>query len=291
MRRKKISIIIKSLVSIVLILFLCLKIDIIQIKKLTVADVFPYLSAGVIITLAALLIMSYRWKILIKEFLHRELSIRTLYTYYLIGTFFNTLMPGAIGGDIIRTERLHKRHGLSLKACTAITIAERMAGIYGLMLLLSISIAIGNYPDSFTIRKHIPQCLLLSTPVLVILLIPLIKKLLRSRNVETSYSFMAKTVAVLLLSQMGDILIAWVLSEYFNLHIGFYAFLFIMPLVYVATVLPISLGGLGVREGTFSGLMTLYGVEISTAVTISLFMYLIKLCTGIIGYITYICNK
>jgi len=54
---------------------------------------------------------------------------------------------------------------------------------------------------------------------------------------------------------------------------------------------PISLGGLGVREGTFSGLLNLYGIDTSTAIIISLLMYLIKVATGIIGYIAYLNDK
>jgi len=60
-----------------------------------------------------------------------------------------------------------------------------------------------------------------------------------------------------------------------------------MP-VYFAVVLPISLGGLWVREGTFLGLLNLYGIDTSTAIIISLLMHLIKVATGIIGYIAYL---
>jgi uncharacterized membrane protein YbhN (UPF0104 family) len=61
------------------------------------------------------------------------------------------------------------------------------------------------------------------------------------------------------------------------------ALLFVMPLVYVATVLPISLGGLGVREGVLSGLLMLFAVPRDDAILAAFLLYLAKVVVGLTG--------
>jgi hypothetical protein len=62
----------------------------------------------------------------------------------------------------------------------------------------------------------------------------------------------------------------------------------IMPIVYMSSVIPISLGGLGVREGTMAILFSLIGADPSVAVLISLLTYISKVIVGSFGGIVYI---
>jgi hypothetical protein len=128
-------------------------------------------------------------------------------------------------------------------------------------------------------------------PAVVVLCIPVLKLVAARFHVQFGYRFAFHTIAVLLLAQLGDVTIAWLFSAMFDVYLPFTAFVFIMPIVYVATVLPISLGGLGVREGVFAWLMTLYGVDVGLAVLISLLMYLTKVLVSIIGYTVYLADR
>src|SRR5690606_17201433 len=150
---------------------------------------------------------------------------------------------------------LVSNHNVSVKSSTAVTLGERLTGMYGLLLLLSLSFFFQNFPSGFKINHYVPSFLLKLSPLLVILLIPLAKLSLGRFKITFSYEFAVKTVVVILLAQMGDIFIAYMFSNFMELNIPFTAYIFVMPIVYVSTVLPISLGGLGVREGVFSGLL------------------------------------
>ena len=277
----------KVICSVGLVLFLVFRMDFSKLSDLSWTVCLPCaLCLG--ITLLALLVMSFRWKILVAQYLKIEVPVRRLYRYYLTGSFFNIFLPGAIGGDVIRTQRLVIREGATLKGATAITVAERAAGVYGLGLLLAVSLAAGNFPERFTLLHDMPRWVLWMSPACVLAFVPLLKWALDKYSFPTSYGFIFQTVGVLLVSQMGDVTIAWVFSRYFGLPLPYTAFVFIMPLVYVATVLPVSLGGLGVREGTFAGLMTLYGTDVTVAIAISFLMYLVKVGAGIVGFFVYL---
>lgn len=253
--------------------------------------VLPWMGAAVFITLIAMVLMAKRYQLMVAEFAGRRLPVLLMWRYYLIGAFFNIFLPGAIGGDIVRVQKLSKYHDVPLKKATLITLAERLTGMYGLVFLLSCSFAVGNVPDGFDYLSALPDLVLWLAPVLVLLFIPVLKLVAARFHVRFGYPFAIHTIAVLLLAQLGDVTIAWLFASMFDLHLPFTAFVFIMPIVYVATALPISLGGLGVREGVFAWLMTLYGVDVNLAVLISLLMYLAKVLVGLIGYTIYLADR
>jgi uncharacterized membrane protein YbhN (UPF0104 family) len=65
-------------------------------------------------------------------------------------------------------------------------------------------------------------------------------------------------------------------------------FLAVFPIVYILTVLPISLGGLGVREGVFVYLLTRAGIQASDAVMVSLLIYLNRVLVNSSGAVLQI---
>lgn len=290
MRTMEINKILKVIFSICLITFLVCKIDYSKILDLS-CSIILYFFVSICVTLFSLYVMTIRWNLLLNEYLNIAIRKKKLYKYYLIGSFFNIFMPGAIGGDVVRVQRLSSRHNVSIKSATSIALVERFAGIYGLIVLLSLCLICRNFPQDFDWTAGVPNWILCIIPLIVISLIPILKFILDRFHMPSSYSFLVKTVFVLLVSQFGDIVIAYLFSLYFDLQLAFSSFIFIMPLVYIATVIPISFGGLGMREGTFSGLMVLYGIDTSYAIIISLLMYFVKVTVGIIGYFVYITDK
>jgi uncharacterized membrane protein YbhN (UPF0104 family) len=92
--------------------------------------------------------------------------------------------------------------------------------------------------------------------------------------------------AVLILSalfQAVDIFVVYLLAQSLGLGISLDRFFAVIPLVYMITVLPISLGGLGVREGALVVLLAQFGVAASDAVTLSFLVYLSRVAVAFIG--------
>ena len=290
MSGSRVKTLIKFVVSISLIVFLSTKIDFSTFRVLGWKYLIP-IAISVCIGLTAIFLMSVRWLGFCTTFLDIKPKIITLYTFYLIGSFFNIFLPGAIGGDIVRTQKLVSRFKVKIKSATFITIAERILGLYGLCVLLLISLILKTYPPKLKIIPELPTFWFYVGILVLFLLLPLTRFLLKKRQLEVSYTFIFETILILLMAQFGDIIIAYLLSHYMGVSISFFAIMFIMPIVYFATVIPVSLGGLGVREGTFAGLMLLYGVSTSTSVIISFSMYFVKILIGIIGGIIYIKEK
>lgn len=273
------KIILKIVVSLLLMAFLANKLDLEKLSLLSVASL-GYLFIGCIITLVALFIMTLRWKVLCK-LLNVNPSLLKLYSYYLIGMFYNIFLPGAIGGDIVRTRKLTINNNVSVKEATSLTVVERICGLYMLFILTLLGILFLDLPKGLILKVN--KNLLYGLFSLSVMLIPLVKQLL-NKKINIKYNSILPILLLSFIAQLGDIIIAYLFSCHLGIKINFTQLLIIMPIVYFATVLPISLGGLGVREGTFVAILSLYNIETSTAILISFLMYLVKVIVGLVGW-------
>jgi len=249
------------------------------------SDFILYLMISVLIALLFLCFMVVRWAILIISFSKIKPKFSMLYQYYLLGSFFNIFFPGAIGGDVMRIHYSNKKYHLGIKKATAIVFFERISGLIGLTLIFSFSIFFNEIiVNKIDIDK---EYIFLIIPIVLMISI-IFKKISSKKGYMISYSTISVILTLSMLGQFADILIAYILCSYFDLSITLANLLTIMPLVYIVTVLPISIGGIGVREGAFVALLSLYNVSASTAVIISFLMYFTRVLIGIIGWVVYI---
>ena len=72
-----------------------------------------------------------------------------------------------------------------------------------------------------------------------------------------------------LLVQITRILTYYFVALAFSISIPFIYFLLFIPLIMLVIMIPITIGGLGVREGTFVAFFNLVGMSINNAVIIS----------------------
>lgn len=81
----------------------------------------------------------------------------------------------------------------------------------------------------------------------------------------------------------SEIFIYFYFGHVMKIDVPFAFYLFVIPLVYLATVLPISLGGIGVREGVLVWFLSIAGVSASEAVLLAFLVYLNRVLVGTIG--------
>ncbi len=75
----------------------------------------------------------------------------------------------------------------------------------------------------------------------------------------------------------------------FELDIGVY--FSIIPLALIIMMIPISINGIGLREGAFTVLLGIYGVSVAEALAFSWTFYALTLVQGVLGGIVYLCRK
>ena len=83
--------------------------------------------------------------------------------------------------------------------------------------------------------------------------------------------------------QFVAILFFYLLSRGLQLHIGFFDWSWIVGALTLALFLPLTIGGLGVREGTLIGILGIYGYGSETAIAVSLTAFSFVIMLAIIG--------
>jgi hypothetical protein len=83
--------------------------------------------------------------------------------------------------------------------------------------------------------------------------------------------------------QLTLVVAAWMVGHALGLNLGITVLLVFMPAVAMAQVLPISIGGLGLREGALVLFLHPLGVSYEHAVAFGLLIYGITLAVSLLG--------
>jgi glycosyltransferase 2 family protein len=281
------------------------------------ADV-RWLLAGVLIYGVVEFLSGLRWVLLLRV-QGVGLGVGRTFALVLIGMFFNFFLPSGAGGDVVKIYYLLKEtHGQRAAALLSVLV-DRILGLMGLILLAGIIVAWrwdwllstpttaqGVWTTLFILSSAvfgIAFSFVVSGFGLVHLLPERFPGRERLAELALAYNLYARawrhSLAGLLLSIAA--------------HIGYFAVFYcaarsfasegvtipsladltaVLPVVNTIAAMPISLGGLGVREGLFQVFLgQLCGVKEAVAVLISSTGYLLTLVWGIVGGVVYLCYR
>jgi uncharacterized membrane protein YbhN (UPF0104 family) len=210
--------------------------------------------------------------------------------------FFNLFLPTSIGGDVMKVFFLSSGDAKKLPAVYSV-LADRMFGLLTLMLIGAFTALI--YPS--LLPPVFRNFLLISgMGALGIILFPLRMHKILERRYPRVASRVSMVIfywkrpdviaSALLLSfvlQILGILVLPVLAHSLQIDQPISLYFAILPIVAVAMMAPVSLGGLGVREGSFIFLLGLKGVPMEKAFVLSVGFFLLYLAMGLIGGILY----
>ncbi|MEW6455123.1 MAG: lysylphosphatidylglycerol synthase domain-containing protein, partial [Acidobacteriota bacterium] len=93
------------------------------------------------------------------------------------------------------------------------------------------------------------------------------------------------------LLQINVIFYYFLISKSLYIDIPFILFFILIPVILTITMLPISIYGIGVREGSFVLLFSKFGIPPEVAFSLSVLAYLISVLFNSIGGIFFILQK
>jgi uncharacterized membrane protein YbhN (UPF0104 family) len=97
----------------------------------------------------------------------------------------------------------------------------------------------------------------------------------------------AQVLAVSFAYQLVVALGAFLVALAIGLHVGWGAIVAFMPVVAIVQVLPLTIGGLGLREGAFVVFLGPLGVTASQAIAFGLLVYALNLAVSLLGAPAY----
>ena len=271
------------------------------------ADV-AFLLAALGAIFIGLFVSAFRWKAYL-DALELPLSYATLFRLYFVGTFFNAFLPTGIGGDAYKAVRLG-RGKESLAPAFASVFLDRFAGVVGMA-------AIGLVSSSYLlasgdVRRRVPLIALgasvaiMATAAVLLLggerllgggrLIKRqgiggrIRRAMRQihaagRHPEAAARGYLFGVVFQSLVFTYHVMIAKALGIE---GVPIAAFASILVISSLATMIPLSINGLGFREGAYIWALGRYGIPHDTALAFALLVLAALLLSSIVGGIIYV---
>lgn len=255
-----------------------------------------YLVLAIITIIAAITCSVWSWNILLLT--DKKPGFFLLSAHYLLGLFYNNFLPGGIGGDIVRAGAL-VQGGQSLIVAANSVLMSRLAALWGVVLLAGITIPIYSFATGAPLA--LPLILgSLGALVFAVLLsaflfgapLSLLVRYLPDRwqcwhNELCSYWSHPKILLFALLLSLGIQVLAVAVNLFVAMAIGlpvsFWMLLVSIPLINLITLLPISIGGFGVREMIYFYMLSRFGVSAMEAVVLSLVVYLLIALVSAVG--------
>ena len=250
----------------------------------------------------------FRWKMLLHA-VNIRLPLKRVVTSYSAGVFFSLFLPSTIGGDFMRSVDLSV-YTKKPKEVIATVFLDRLSGFIGLVILAIFSMFFGR---KFLGDKSVVLSLAVIISILIISLLILfnkflyskINKLLKSPNAgdlremitslhEEIHVFrQKKAVAInnIILSIAIQIILPvsfYITALSLGIKISPVYFFIFLPIISAITLLPISIGGLGLRDATVIFFFAKAGLAKNIAFAMSLLNFSFILICGALGGLIYV---
>lgn len=215
---------------------------------------------------------------------------------YAAGLFTNLCLPSIVGGDVLRAALAGKATGRP-EAAVLGGIADRLSDTAALLLLL----AVGGVLVHESLPGWGKQALTFGFVLAIVLGVTLLPLLLRKpiktwppkirrrlaralvalRRLARNPITAARAFVFSLAIQGSFVLLnAW-MANGIGVDIPLAAWFLVWPLSKLAALVPISLGGLGVREATLAALLVPFGVPVALGVITALLWQTVLIAGGL----------
>lgn len=249
-----------------------------------------------------------RWDMLLRASGIR-LPFKTLLKPFAGGLFFNIFLPSSIGGDIVRSLDLsaHTKKG---REVVSTVFLDRLSGYVGLVLVMLVSLAFGW---TLTANRAVLICAGVLTAFLAAILLVLfnsgiykmVNNLLYSPDsgkirsaiqaVHNEIFVLGKKDGVLVLNlcfsvavQILSPVISYLICRSLGLNVNLFYFFVFTPIIGAITLLPISIGGLGLRDAVTVFFFSKAGIGANTAFAMSLLGFGMLAAISVLGGVYYV---
>jgi uncharacterized membrane protein YbhN (UPF0104 family) len=256
------------------------------------------------LTVLMILTIALRWHLLLRPLEGPACRFREVSEATFLGYCAGYFLP-SVGGDVVRVSRLVKP-GRHVAALALSTLVDRGLGLLALLALGLTAVAVHGaagaragavwiaYLGAAGVLAAMLALGLVSGPAARWLaplhgsparrLAPLARTVAQAAQVyraRTAVLLLALGLAVV--GQLLSVAIYYGLARAVGAGGGLLDFLYAVPVVHLAMVMPISLGGLGVGEWTFVHVFTDLGMPRDAAFSVSLLNLLARLGAGAAG--------
>jgi uncharacterized protein (TIRG00374 family) len=307
---KKILMVFLRIISSVVLLVLVFKCNKITMPSLldTIKDTDKlFLVSGFVVFFFSYFFSFLRWQMLLKT-AGMVIPLKKLISSF-SGGVFGFFLPTSIGEDLVRTTDL-ARHTSKVKKIIATVLLDRISGYIGLVIVI---IPATFFSKNLVTDKTVFTSLAIIVVALVLILLFLfnnpvylmisklfsasgagkIREAVKDTHQEIHAFWHRKKVIISNLILSFIIQIIPPVSAYFialslGININLIYFFILISIIVAISAIPISMGGLGLRENLFVIYFAKVGVVKESAMAMSLLIFSFMVIYGAIGGLIYV---
>jgi len=255
---------------------------------------WPFIVWIIIISFIAIAFSTLRWKILMRPSKSNFSYIHLLYLTF-IAHCYNMLVPGNITGDVVR----------ALKTSTATVFLDRLIGMLGLVVIVLCGI-IFSYPilSELGLMKYIIVVMLILSFLSICIFSrrimrrfkwignlsgPFYEKIreavLSIQLYRNYYRVITEAFCATLSSHLLLVTTVYLINMAIGSNATYLHCLLFVPVIGLISSLPITIGGLGLREAGYILLFTQVGATKEQALGMSLIYFMLLFVWAILGAI------
>jgi uncharacterized membrane protein YbhN (UPF0104 family) len=278
------------------------------VPRIHLASLFPsrqlstlgWLAGGLAVYTLAVFLSTLRWAQVL-EALEIPSELPPLVSHTLAGMFVSNFLPSTVGGDVLRVTRLAAANG-QRQTSVASVVVERLTGFFVLPFITLVAL-LGNptllhFGQASRLTVTVALCTLAALAAILLLVAsPRVGERFAGRSwlgfvaaVHLGLARMRRDPAAALrvfvsalAYQLAMVAGAWMAGHAMGIQVGWSAMMAFIPIVAIAQVLPISVSGLGLREGALVLLLVPLGVSTGQAVAFGLLLYGMNMVVSLLG--------
>lgn len=307
MNRQRLTLFIRLGLSVVLIGLLFSLIDRRHfVEHLRSLDV-SYFLIGLLCYIISVVLWSVRWYLFIRA-TGEPATLWRVFKTTITGIFFSMFLPTLVGTDLGRMYEMARDRDDKVGVVSTVLL-DRLMGLLTLVLIALVALLFGY---EFVGDGSIPLTIVITTILMVVgwllffnrdlmrsflwvFQLPAVKQLeptLRSlynalHHLQSQPRLLISTLFVSILNNFFEILCVIFIARALDVHAEPVYFFLFMPLIWLITTIPISIGGLGLREGVFAFFFNQIGVSSEEAVAMSLLYYGCSVVVGFAGGLAF----
>jgi uncharacterized membrane protein YbhN (UPF0104 family) len=271
------------------------------VAQTTASSLLP-LTASALLVVAALVLVSWRWQILL-AIAGSTFALPRLLSHAFVGLFFSQVLPSTIGGDGMRAWLVY-RDGAPASTAVRSVIIERAIGLVVLAALAGVGAPRLSRGLGINLDAWVVGAAAVTGLVVGLVMLKVVERLggashLRlgrglhalARDTLTLLGRPAQASLFAILSFAGHLLgcaTIWLLGRAVGAPISLVDVIIVMPTVFILAALPISIAGWGVREGAMVVGLGFLGVSQGDAVAVSVAFGLVSIVVALIGGIIWV---
>ena len=301
---------IKLVVTALVVTVLLTSLDISQVTGLLGGThIGPFLMAVALLA-GSHMVVALVWRFLMDS-VGVKVPVERSVRLYFAGLFLNNFFLGSVGGDSYRVFGVYRATGTG-RATLAATLLERITGLVALSLLGTAAVLIqyDQLPPAYRLlllavtgSTAVVGLAVMLAPKLVEGLVRPFLRLTSGRLLERIEGVLegmrrgarpgsiATALIVTIAAQGVRIWTHWWCAAALGIDVDPGDLFVAIPLVAVAAGLPISVGGLGVREGSGVLLLAPLGIAEPEAVAMEFLAYLVGVVTSLLGGFAFLLGR